>query len=223
MIISAISAFTIYYFFYWSYRPPPIPLQTNSITLEWQNNNLPLLSCANCTEYEFYHIPLNLSFYNNTITQYQEVNVSSHGGAISTNLARGLWYVAVSYQKAVPFGVNGNIVGTTIGLTLHPQNGSSVDIGVGPTTALVAETTSIEWQTVGNDYPTVSLVYTNGTSFPHPYPDRTLYVQSETITNDEITNAIWHEQELGLLLVLPVFAAIDGIVLAFYQHFGPKD
>jgi len=219
MIASVFSAFTIYYFIYWSYRPPPSPLKTDVVSLGWPNQGPLFIRTSNVSK--FYLIQIQLSYYNYSVTQYQEVTISSpYGGYVSSNLASELMEVHVNYQKTVPFDPRRVMEGHLTDVTFHVEKDNFFkDID-----DLVSQSSShVQWQTAGDDYPTVTLIFKNGTMLPHPYPEQTLNVQSLTAANERITNEIWHQQEIGLLIVFSLFTAIDGIVIAIYQHFGPKE
>ena len=81
----------------------------------------------------------------------------------------------------------------------------------------------IEWQIVGLDYPTVTLLYKNGSMISYPFSGNTIYVQSEDITNERLIGDIHWHLEFGAIFVLGIIAPIDTVVIALYKHFNPQE
>jgi len=213
-IISVCLIFTIYYSFYWSYQPAPIPIQSVSVTLGWPNQGPVFPS-------EFYQISITLSFYNHSITQNQKVIISS-SGQISAKLTKGLLGIEVNYQKTVPFALPGMRAGHEIDLYLYPVN-STISPEIDDLVQQLPATNAVKWELPGTDYPTVTLLFRNGTMLSHPYPDQSLYVQPETATNDMINGEINFQREFGIILVSVIFGSIDAILEKGYQIFGRKE
>ncbi|HKM75390.1 MAG TPA: hypothetical protein VJZ32_03130 [Candidatus Bathyarchaeia archaeon] len=162
-----------------------------------------------------------MNFHNGSITQNQEVTITSSGGFITKGLAKGLRGLWVDYEKAVYFPTFQIVLGGPIDLYLYPVNSSAFR----NLDSLVQQQppSSVQWQMAGTDYPTVTLWYGNGTQIVHSYPDQTLTVQPESVTNDAITSEIQYQRGFGIAVVGAVIGPLDAIFEATYRHFNSKE
>lgn len=210
---------------YWTHGEPqyttftnitPLQLENSSYELYWANMN----DCRGpCTNFTFININLYLT-YNNSITQRQEVEMTSIDNTVSGNLAQELDYINIAFVGMTPY-VKGNPYPLNeffeYDLTQAPGLQQGIQYCEGPSGCIpIVQNYPVNftWESAGNYFPNMTVYLINGQNFSKVFYDDPVSVQApvpNTITIEKNAGDSPDQKGLTILVGFSFGTTIEAI------------